>query len=390
MTLLNGTTCAQACDFYMCTACAVGGSCRVLTLKHKHPLMQTFHEELWHCNVCRQEYLPTAAAVLATAATNLPTAKPAVVAQMPDSSAEAVAVAVAVAAAKAGPTLTSTPAYRCDVGCDFDVCEDCFTNPELQVSKGGKPHLAVAETARGRLQIGGISVLCWAAACCRLVPAMGRAPAAAAAAMVAMSTLLLLVLLTLRQLTSYDPSKHAPKAAGSATRPGDWFCERCQLWRTVGTYHCGTCGECTEGFDHHCGVLGRDVGVRNQCAFVVLLLLGSGGALVTLAILAADVTWLLAPGGEESVGWLVFDVVLCVYIGLHAVGYGVFAALQCHLAAAGLQMYRHEPCDACAPLGDDEPARQEGGCARLRVLVQEGAVMGGDRPGLALQGVGSV
>ena len=61
----------------------------------------------------------------------------------------------------------------------------------------------------------------------------------------------------------------------------------------------------------------------------------------------------------------------------HGVGYGAFAALQCHLAAAGLHMYRHEPCDACAPLGDGEPARREGGCAaRLRVLVQEGAVLG--------------
>jgi hypothetical protein len=58
--------------------------------------------------------------------------------------------------------------------------------------------------------------------------------------------------------------RHEPKAAGDPARGSDWFCERCQVWRAAGTYHCGTCGECTEGFDHHCGVLGRDVGRRNQ------------------------------------------------------------------------------------------------------------------------------
>ena len=68
----------------------------------------------------------------------------------------------------------------------------------------------------------------------------------------------------------------------------------------------------------------------------------------------------------------------------HGVGYGAFAALQCHLAAFGLQMYRHEPCDACAPLGDGELARREaeGGCvARLRVLVQESALLRADGAG---------
>eukprot|EP00964_Phaeocystis_antarctica_P117235 scaffold81074_cov70-Phaeocystis_antarctica.AAC.5 len=47
-------------------------------------------------------------------------------------------------------------------------------------------------------------------------------------------------------------------------------------------------------------------------------------------------------------------------------------------------MYRHEPCDACAPLGDGELARREaeGGCvARLRVLVQEGALLEADGAG---------
>ena len=95
---------------------------------------------------------------------------------------------------------------------------------------------------------------------------------------------------------------------------------------------------------------------------------------------------------QASLGWLLFDVVLGLYVGCHGVGYGAFAALQCHLAVAGLHMYRHEPCDACVPIGDDEPMRREGGCAaRLRELVQGDAVLGVGRPSHgAPQGVYSV
>ena len=84
---------AQACDFFMCTACAMSGSCRVLTPKHRCPLLQTWHDELWHCNVCHrdQEFRPVAASALpaTAAAASLPTAKPAVVAQMATGSSEA-------------------------------------------------------------------------------------------------------------------------------------------------------------------------------------------------------------------------------------------------------------------------------------------------------------
>ena len=77
----------------MCTACAMSGSCRVLTPKHRCPLLQTWHDELWHCNVCHrdQEFRPAAASALpaTAAAASLPTAKPAVVAQMATGSSEA-------------------------------------------------------------------------------------------------------------------------------------------------------------------------------------------------------------------------------------------------------------------------------------------------------------
>ena len=57
------------------------------------PLLQTWHDELWHCNVCHrdQEFRPALASALpaTAAAASLPTAKPAVVAQMATGSSQA-------------------------------------------------------------------------------------------------------------------------------------------------------------------------------------------------------------------------------------------------------------------------------------------------------------
>ena len=240
--------CLAACDFYMCRSCAVSGSHRVNTSKHKHGLVKTVHDELWHCDLCQktmQTSVVVAAATAATAdaASNLPTAKPAVLTKMLAS-----AKAVIVSDATAVPA-GMLPAYHCSAGCDFDMCEDCYANPSLLMRKGGKPQRAAAEARQGRQQIGGISVVCWVATACRLLPALAREPAASAAQLAGMSALLAAILLTLHRLTTYDASRHEPKAAGDPQRRGDWYCERCQMWRAARTYHCGTCGECTEGVD---------------------------------------------------------------------------------------------------------------------------------------------
>ena len=376
--------CRATCDFFMCRTCALSGSHSIITAKHRHGLVRVVHDELWHCDVCRRnQELPVAAAATATAAsTGLPTAKPAVLSQMLAS-----AKAVVVSDAAAVPATRAPAAYHCAAGCDFDVCEDCYANPQLEARKGGHPQRAAAEVRQGRRQIGGISVLCWVATSCRLLPAAARDPAAAAWQLLLMTAVLLLILSTLHRLTSYDASRQEPKARGEPRRRGDWFCERCQLWRARGTYHCGTCGECTDGFDHHCGVLGRDVGVHNQLGFIVLLLLGATGAAATTTILVADAYRL----GEGSVGWFIFDWSVALYAGCQGVGYGVFAALQCQLAAAGLQQYRHEPCDACIVVEDDDPSSEpprEGNCAtRVRSLVRADAIVGIGDPSARLPGV---
>ena len=130
-------------------------------------------------------------------------------------------------------------------------------------------------------------------------------------------------------------------------------------------------------------MLGRDVGMRNQLAFVLLLLLGAAGAAATTAILLADARRLLTPGGGGGgdVAWLVFDVGVSIYAGCQGLGYGVFCALQCQLASAGLQQYRDEPCDACAPPQDEDEPVREGTCgSRLCLLVQADALLGVGSP----------
>ena len=62
------------------------------------------------------------------------------------------------------------------------------------------------------------------------------------------------------------------------------FCVTCRVWRPPGARHCGACGHCVAGYDHHCGVLARCVGERSLRAFVVFEL---GYALTSLAAIAA-------------------------------------------------------------------------------------------------------
>eukprot|EP01060_Flectonema_neradi_P024416 TRINITY_DN3322_c0_g1_i1.p1 TRINITY_DN3322_c0_g1~~TRINITY_DN3322_c0_g1_i1.p1 ORF type:complete len:370 (+),score=40.03 TRINITY_DN3322_c0_g1_i1:80-1111(+) len=49
------------------------------------------------------------------------------------------------------------------------------------------------------------------------------------------------------------------------------WCETCRLLRPPRASHCQTCGNCVNGFDHHCGLIGACIGVRNLRYFCLFL-----------------------------------------------------------------------------------------------------------------------
>jgi len=52
---------------------------------------------------------------------------------------------------------------------------------------------------------------------------------------------------------------------------GSVFCFTCDIWRPPQASHCGDCGNCILGLDHHCAVLNNCIGQRNYPFFLMLL-----------------------------------------------------------------------------------------------------------------------
>ena len=49
------------------------------------------------------------------------------------------------------------------------------------------------------------------------------------------------------------------------------FCETCTIFRPKDAAHCNLCGNCVQGFDHHCVWLGTCVGKRNYREFLLFV-----------------------------------------------------------------------------------------------------------------------
>ena len=45
------------------------------------------------------------------------------------------------------------------------------------------------------------------------------------------------------------------------------LCNKCSALRIRGSYHCGDCGVCIKGWDHHCLWTGKCIGEGNACYF---------------------------------------------------------------------------------------------------------------------------
>lgn len=65
------------------------------------------------------------------------------------------------------------------------------------------------------------------------------------------------------------------------------WCYTCKIWRPPKTVHCGDCGFCIAGYDHHCGVMGQCIGKRNIRFFAALF--GSAAAAGAVIFAAAVV-----------------------------------------------------------------------------------------------------
>ena len=63
-------------------------------------------------------------------------------------------------------------------------------------------------------------------------------------------------------------------------------CETCLLSRPPKASHCGICGHCVHGWDHHCVALNNCVGRRNFRAFVAFLIISvTFGVMVIISCL---------------------------------------------------------------------------------------------------------
>ena len=49
------------------------------------------------------------------------------------------------------------------------------------------------------------------------------------------------------------------------------FCESCLIFRPQGAMHCGDCGNCVMGFDHHCPHVGTCIGPGNYNSFFTFI-----------------------------------------------------------------------------------------------------------------------
>eukprot|EP00929_Paragymnodinium_shiwhaense_P072739 TRINITY_DN36922_c0_g1_i1.p1 TRINITY_DN36922_c0_g1~~TRINITY_DN36922_c0_g1_i1.p1 ORF type:complete len:439 (+),score=86.19 TRINITY_DN36922_c0_g1_i1:72-1388(+) len=68
-------------------------------------------------------------------------------------------------------------------------------------------------------------------------------------------------------------NSEAAEAEGARSRPK---CNICKIRQPPGCRHCGYCGVCVEGFDHHCPWMSKCIGKKNLNAFHTFLCVGIG------------------------------------------------------------------------------------------------------------------
>lgn len=84
------------------------------------------------------------------------------------------------------------------------------------------------------------------------------------------------------------PPSEAKLGRGRLVEPR--WCATCRIWRPPLASHCVVCRRCCMGFDHHCYIIGKCVGVRNHRSFFLLCMVGGAAASGILAFSLWQVT----------------------------------------------------------------------------------------------------
>ena len=125
------------------------------------------------------------------------------------------------------------------------------------------------------------------------------------------------------------------------------WCETCKLLRPPRASHCQHCGNCVDGFDHHCGMIGACIGVRNLKFFCLFLWATS---LLTIDVAGWSIYYFAARDSFENqitdednvdhtnIGTLVLAIFCCLVLAT----VGWFAVLYAYHACSSLTLREAE------------------------------------------------
>ena len=93
------------------------------------------------------------------------------------------------------------------------------------------------------------------------------------------------------------------------------WCRTCRVWRPPRAAHCYVCQQCVLRNDHHCGLLGNCVGIRNHRFFIgFIFLVGTGAVTLTIATIIRLIQLIQYDGFMTVETW--FTIFLLAPFGL--------------------------------------------------------------------------
>lgn len=112
------------------------------------------------------------------------------------------------------------------------------------------------------------------------------------------------------------------------------FCNTCQIERPPLASHCGMCGHCVRGFDHHCTVTNCCIAERNLRNFALLQFLMGCCAIAALYILPAYYYEIAESLDEDKFNYFKkywVKIILWLSLGYFCMGLATLGAMPCML-----------------------------------------------------------